>query len=171
MTIDGECRKQIIVPKDTIPVVLKSLHNDFGHQGSRRDRGTLLIRDRFYWNCMNSDIDRWIKNCHRCLRRKVPKNQQAPLLPIQTSYPLELVCMEFLTLEQSKGGYHHILVITDHFSGFALAVPTKNLTAKTTAEAFYNSLITTTESLRGYTMIREQILMEISSRNYVLLQG
>lgn len=57
VTIDGECRKQIIVPKDTIPVVLKSLHNDFGHQGRRRDRVTLLIRDRFYWNGMNSKID------------------------------------------------------------------------------------------------------------------
>lgn len=50
---------------------------------------------------MNSDKDRWIKNCHRCLRRKVPKNQQAPLLPIQTSYPLELVCMEFLAFYNS----------------------------------------------------------------------
>jgi len=32
-------------------------------------------------------------------------------------------------------------VITDHFFKFALAIPTKNQTAKTTAEAFYNNFI------------------------------
>ena len=105
-------------------VVLKNLHNDFGHHG--KDRVISLVRDRFYWNGMNSDIDHWIKNCHRCLRRKVPTNQRAPLIPIKTPYPLEVVCMDFLTLERSKGGYHHILVITNHFSRFAFAVPTKD---------------------------------------------
>ncbi|XP_065928537.1 uncharacterized protein [Magallana gigas] len=85
---------------------------------------------------------RWIKNCHMFLRRNVPTTQRAPLMPIQTSYPLKLVCMDFLTLEPSKGGFQHILLITDHFSRFAVAVPTKNFTAKTTSETFYNNFIT-----------------------------
>jgi hypothetical protein len=47
--------------------------------------------------------------------------------------------MDFLGLETSKGGYQYILVITDHFTKYALAVPTKNTTARTTAEAFLNN--------------------------------
>ena len=138
--IDGKVRRQFIVPKELIPVVLKNLHNDFGHPG--RDRLLSLVKDRFYWPGVNNDIDKWIKGCHRCLRRKVPPNQRAPLMPIQTSYPLELVCMDFLTLEPSKGGYHHILIITDHFTRFAQAIPTKNQTARTTAEALYHNFLT-----------------------------
>jgi hypothetical protein len=46
--------------------------------------------------------------------------------------------MDFLGLETSKGGCQYILVITDHFTKYALAVPTKNTTARTTAEAFLN---------------------------------
>ena len=60
---------------------------------------------------------------------------------ITTTYPLEMVCFDFLTLEQSKGGYGNLLVITDHFTKFAVVVPTKNQTAKTTADAFFNNFI------------------------------
>ena len=35
----------------------------------------------------------------------------------------------------------HILVITDHFTRYAQAIPTKNQTARTTAEAFYQNYI------------------------------
>lgn len=48
--------------------------------------------------------------------------------------------MDFLTLEPSKG-YGNVLVVTDHFTKYALAIPTKNQTAKTTADALYQNFI------------------------------
>jgi hypothetical protein len=80
-----------------------------GHQG--RDRTTSLIRDIFFWHGLTRDVEDWISSCDRCLKRKTPRRDQAPLVSITTSQPLELVCMDFLGLETSKEGYQYILVI------------------------------------------------------------
>ena len=57
-----------------------------------------------------------------------------------STHPMELVCIDFLTVEPSKG-YENILVITDHFSKFSQAYPTKNQLAKTTARVLFEHYI------------------------------
>ena len=131
--------EQLVVPECYRSDILKGLHTDIGHPGI--ERCTRLIRERFFWPGMSNDIEEWIKKCDRCLRRKAATNIRAPLMNVNTSYPLELVCFDFLSLESSKGGFSSILVITDHYTKFAMAIPTKNQTAKTTAEAFFNNFI------------------------------
>jgi hypothetical protein len=37
---------------------------------------------------MYKDTEAWIEQCGRCLRRKIPTNQRARLVPIVTSSPL-----------------------------------------------------------------------------------
>lgn len=48
----------------------------------------------------------------------------ASLVNITTTQPLQLVCMDFLTLESDRSNTKVVLVITDHFTKYALAVPT-----------------------------------------------
>lgn len=138
-TVDEEEKCQLVLPLEHVPIVLEAMHNDMGHPG--RDRTTSLVKDRFYWSGMYQDITTWIEECGRCIRRKSSTIQRAPLVNITTTSPLELVCMDFLTLEPSKGNYHHILVITDHFTRFVMAIPTRNQLARTVADAFYNNFI------------------------------
>ena len=130
--------EQLVVPEQCKPEILKGLHDDIGHPGA--ERTLRLLRERFYWPGMTSDVDKWVKVCDRCLRRKGKGLQRAPLVSVTTTYPLELVCMDYLTLEPSKG-VANILVITDHFTKFAMAIPTRNQTAKTTAEALFSQFI------------------------------
>ena len=139
--IIGEDRKrQLVLPTAHIETILEALHDDMGHPG--KDRMLSLIRDRFYWPGMDKAVEEWISQCGRCIRRKTPaSSQRAPLVSISTQFPLELVCIDFLTLEQSKGGHHNILVITDHFTRYAQAIPTRNKTAKTTAQTLFDNFI------------------------------
>ena len=112
----------------TYQLVLPQCYIEDGHPG--RDRTLTLLRERFYWPNMTADVDKFISKCDRCIRRKSSTNIRSELININSTYPLELVCMDFLTLEMSKGGFGNILVITDHFTKFATAIPTKNQTAK-----------------------------------------
>ena len=137
--ITGEVKKQLTVPTSNKRMIIEKLHDKMGHQG--RDRTLTLLQDRFYWYGMTRDVDNWISKCDRCIKRKTPANQRATMVSITTSQPLELVCMDFLSLETSKGGFHYILVITDHFTKYSVAVPTRNTTARTTAEAFLNNFV------------------------------
>jgi transposase InsO family protein len=130
--------EQLVVPYTFREDILKGLHDDVGHPG--QERTMRLLRDRFYWPRMSTDVTKWVNKCERCLRRK-SKVEKSPLINIKSTFPLELVCMDFLSLEPSKGNFGNILIVTDHYTKFAKAIPTKNQTAKTTAEALFNEFI------------------------------
>lgn len=137
VTIDEEIKHQLILPKQFRLQAMEGVHDTVGHLG--RDKVLALAQDRFYWPYMARDLGEYLKKCIPCLLRKTPTNERAPLVSISTSQPMELVCIDFLTLETSKGGYQYVLVITDHFTRYAQAVPTRNMTAHTTAEALMSS--------------------------------
>lgn len=85
---------------------------------------------------MSMDVDRKVRTCERCVRRKAKAEKNARLVYIQTSRPLELVCMDYLFLEPDGRGTKNILVITDHLTKYAVAVPTADQRAKAVAKTF-----------------------------------
>uniref|UniRef100_A0A3B3HGE9 Gypsy retrotransposon integrase-like protein 1 n=1 Tax=Oryzias latipes TaxID=8090 RepID=A0A3B3HGE9_ORYLA len=127
---------QLVLPEEYKPVVMYQLHNQMGHLGIERTLD--LIRSRFYWPKMAIDIVNKIKGCERCIKRKTPPERAAPLVNIKTSHPLELVCMDFLSVEPD-GKTKDILVMTDHFTKYAVAVPTPNQKARTVAKCLWEN--------------------------------
>ena len=55
------------------------------------------------------------------------------------THPLQLVHLNYLTIEVTKGGKDvHMLIITDHFMRYAQALVTSSQTAKCTAQALWD---------------------------------
>lgn len=135
----GRALGQLVLPKDLREMVLTSLHDDMGHLGLERTLD--LLRYRFYWPKMADAVAIKIKTCERCIRRKSPPQRAAPLVNIQTSRPLELVCMDFLSVEPDSSNAKDILVITDHFTKYAIAIPTKDQKARTVARCLWDHFL------------------------------
>ena len=129
---------QLVVPKLFRERALLGCHDDVGHQGILRTLS--LLRERFYWPGMQEEATQHVLKCSRCLRRKTPP-QVAPLQPILVTQPLELVHMDYLSLEPSKENIENVLVITDHFTRYALAYPSKTQTAQATARILWDNFI------------------------------
>ncbi|XP_033182627.1 uncharacterized protein LOC113168680 [Anabas testudineus] len=136
---DDHLTLQLVLPPNLRPTVLRALHHDMGHMGIERTLD--LVRQRFFWPKMAVDVNQTIKTCGRCVRRKALAEKAAPLVNIRTYRPLELVCMDFLSLEPDSANTKDILVLTDHFTKFAVAIPTPNQKAKTVAKCLWNDFM------------------------------
>jgi transposase InsO family protein len=130
-------RYQLVLPFIYRQRAMLGCHNDVGHMG--RERTLEMVRERFWWPILTRAVADHVSHCGRCIRRKTLPNQRAPMCSITTSQPMEMVSVDFLSLEESKGGVGNILVVTDHFTRYAQAYPTKNQTAYTTAKVLYDN--------------------------------
>ncbi|KAL2091606.1 hypothetical protein ACEWY4_013869 [Coilia grayii] len=130
-------KDQLVLPRIFHPLVFHELHQKMGHLGV--ERTLRLIRDRFFWPRMQTDVEDFITKKCECLKNKRPQRQmRAPLEPIKTTYPFEMVSIDYLHLETCKHGFEYILVVMDHFTRFAQAYPTKSKDGRTAADKLFN---------------------------------
>ena len=128
---------QLVLPSDYRDQAMTHLHDETGHLGYERTLD--LVRSRFYWPRMGKDVERKCESCQRCIRRKKRATKSAPLNIIQTTSPMELVCIDYLSLEPDRSNTRNILVVTDHFTRYAQAFPTRDQTARTVAKVLWES--------------------------------
>ena len=119
-------------------VTLKGCHNEVGHLGL--ECMIDLMHDQFFWPCMAAQAKEHIGKCHPFLTFKA-KQPKALLENIVATHLLELVHLNFLSLEPRKGLEENVLVVTDHFSRYAHAYVTRTQAAQTTTKPIWDKFI------------------------------
>ena len=129
----------IIMPQLFQHEILYRAHDESGHQGV----GEVLARlqERHTWPAIKRDVVNHIKQCLTCQQAKHPAgNPCYPLQRINSSNFNDLVQFDHLKLCKTDSGNTGLLVIIDHFTKFAEAVPCAHdeYDAQTTAKIILN---------------------------------
>ena len=136
--IDGIQHQLIVLPKKQLSFVLKQLHDESGHFGT--ERVSKFFQQRFYSPGYTKAIDDYIASCKRCILKKAPVKRHGEMGEVSASRPFQVVSMDYLSLDMDKHGFGHVLVVTDLFTKFSFAIPTRNETATTVAKALLDNV-------------------------------
>ncbi|GBO17450.1 Transposon Ty3-I Gag-Pol polyprotein [Araneus ventricosus] len=141
---DGRsCRWQLILPKSRIPEVLRETHDSAsgGHFGVMKTLSK--TRERFYWDRLRADVEKWCRECHACGARKGPKTRtKGRLQRYNVGAPFERMALDILgPFPVTTKGNRYVLVLMDYFTKWPEAIPIPDQEASTVAEELVRSWI------------------------------
>jgi len=137
LTIDRLC-----VPKRARAEILFRAHDICVHSG--RQKTYLTVSNRFYWRSLFADVHSYVKSCEVCQKsRRNYAHRVAPLHPLEVpDRPFSHIAIDFKNLtRRTTEGNIAILVVVCQFSFYPYLIPTKDLTAQTTARALIEHVI------------------------------
>jgi transposase InsO family protein len=132
----GELFQQLLLPACLKEQVLKQLHDQSGHQGMERTQA--LVRRRYFWPGLAKDVEKRCQTCERCVVAKAQQRVRPVMGHLLARRPLEVVAIDFTVLEPASNGMENVLVLTDVYSKWTQAMPTRDQTAKTVAKVLVN---------------------------------
>ncbi|GBL92230.1 Transposon Ty3-I Gag-Pol polyprotein [Araneus ventricosus] len=141
---DGNsCRWQLILPKSKIPEVLRETHDSAsgGHFGVMKTLSK--TRERFYWDRLRADVEKWCRECHACGARKGPKiRTKGRLQRYNVGAPFERMALDILgPFPVTTKGNRYVVVLMDYFTKWPQAIPIPDQEASTVAEELVRSWI------------------------------
>jgi hypothetical protein len=117
--------------------ILNKFHNNIysGHNGIKKT--IEQIKQNFKWKNLAKDVIEYIKNCVDC---QIYKNRKLTKIPLKltstSSYCFEKIYIDFVgPLEESYEGFQYILTVKDDLSKFLVAIPLKDQTSESVAQA------------------------------------
>ena len=112
-----------------------------GHQGPYCT--AMTTRQKFFIHNLMSKVKRYIEGCHTCLKTKPKYMKNRPVysrIPLDYA-PMQDLSIDIKTMPQAFGGYHLLLVIACNQTNFTIAVPLRDRTVHTVAEALIYRVI------------------------------
>lgn len=122
--VNGQEIRQLILSGSLKDKVLRSVHDDLGHQAV--EKTTVLTQGRCYWPGMVRDIAEYCAKCEQCTLAKAGKELHSTVSFLTASKPFEILAIDFTVLKRRSSGIKNVLVLTDVFIKFTQAIPTKD---------------------------------------------
>jgi len=128
---------------DKVENIIFACHEGVGGGHFGVNKTVEKINERFYWESIRADTEKYIKSCDRCQRYNVScKLPPAQLHPISVSRVWERCAIDLVgPLTETTKGNKYIVVLTDMFSNWpeakAIADKTSESVSKFIEEVIY----------------------------------
>ena len=84
---------------------------------------------------MAADVSNWVSQCSCCQVAKGNYTSPRPKIGhLESNNPIDLLCLDFTKIDPLRTGKENVLIMTDAFSKFSVAVVTLNQRALTVAK-------------------------------------
>ncbi|XP_077936125.1 uncharacterized protein LOC144383152 [Gasterosteus aculeatus] len=138
-TQTGQEITQLLVPKSRREIIFQAAHYNpmAGHMGYEKTLDRIMTR--FYWPGIRGDVRRRCASCPECQLVNAPAIPRAPLRPLPlVEVPFERIGMDLIgPFHWSARGYRFVLVLVDYATRYPEAVPLRNISAKSVAQALF----------------------------------
>lgn len=129
--------------KDDRRVILNDFHllPTSGHAGIRRM--TNNMKRYYYWQGMDNDIIKFVKNCDKCQKQKFHRNIKQPMCITSTATTaFDKIFLDLVgPLTKDANGYCYILTLQCELTKYVEAYPLLNKETETVARAFIDNFI------------------------------
>ena len=114
--------------------VLRQLHDESGHRG--RDGTYEKARLRYYWDGLYRDIDRYIRSCEECQKRR-PHRYDEPLHPTFSATIFAKVGLDVVHMPAATDGSKYMVGMRDDLSGWAVYKAPRKACSRAVAKFIY----------------------------------
>ena len=131
-------KRQIVLPLPVRHTIMEIAHDAYGgHLGVHKTCSKIL--NCFFWPNMRKDVAEFVRTCHTCQISGKP-NQTIPKAPLQPilvpDEPFSKIIIDNVgPLPKTKRGYQYLLTIMCPTTRYPIAIPLRNISAKTIANA------------------------------------
>ena len=114
-------------------------HDQMGHQGI--DKVYQRTLKRFEWPGKKKSCEKWVKACLSCQQVKDPREMQFSSQSMESPEFNEVVHIDHQNICMTDSGYNQVLIMIDHFTKYAEAVPCITASAEETCDHLINTWI------------------------------
>ena len=130
--------KRFVLPQKYRHAEFKRLHN-LSHPGTRPM--IELIRSRYIWPKMKTDVRKWCRECVICQKSKITRHTKAPLGTIPTIGRFKTLHLDIVGPLPKVGNKLYILTMIDRATSWIEAVPMAEITAKAVVQTLNDTWV------------------------------